>query len=118
MKRITLFIAVIALLAGCATAETPQQRVFQIQSNYNTGLAVAVAYKNLPECGPNVSPVCKKEAVVKDLQDADEVAYPALEAAQKAVRTGTLDVANAAVIAANAAVAALTKLTQSLVVTK
>lgn len=113
MKFILPF--VLLLLAGCATGTTPAQKVYQAQSNYNAGLAVAVAYKNLPECGPNVSPVCSKPEVVKTLQDADSVAYPALESAQKAVRTGTLDVAKAAAIAAETAVAALTKITSKLV---
>ena len=107
---------VLILLVACATASTPAQRVFQIQNNYNAGLAVAVAYKALPTCGPGITPVCKKDEVVKELQDADNIAAPALDTAQKAVRTGTLDVAQTAVIAAQAAVAALTAITARLVI--
>lgn len=111
----TTAIALCLLLSACATGSTPAQNVYGVQSQYNAALVVAVAYKSLPECAPNVSPICKKASVVKDLQDADSVAYPSLEAAQKAVRAGTLDVAQASVIAADAAVKALTAITSRLV---
>ena len=109
-----LYILFIALLVGCATATTNPQRVYQAQNNYNAALTVAVAYKALPTCP--VVPICKTERVVKQLQDADDVAAPALETAQKAVRSGNMDTAQAAIQAANIAIAALTAITSQLVI--
>ena len=111
-KGITLFLFL--LLSACATGTTPAQKVYGIQSQYNAGLVIAVAYKNLPECVPGLK-VCKKASVVKVIQDADNIAFPALETAQIAVRTGTLDVAQASVIAADVAVKAFTAITSRLV---
>ena len=109
-----LAVLAFVLLTACAGAKTPAQKVFSAQSNYNTGLAIAVAYKALPVCPATV--ICKKESIVKQLQDADNIAAPALLSAQNVVRHPELGNQEAAIAAAQAAVAALTKITSALIV--
>lgn len=105
----------ILLLAACAQGLTkPGQRIYQIQSNYNAGLAIAVAYKALPGCP--LAPICKKADIVIDLQEADDIAAPALASAQTCVRSKTCQNTDLAVQAANTAVAALTAITSKLVI--
>lgn len=103
----------LGLVWGCATGNTHQQMVYQAQNNYNAALVVAVAYKSLPTCP--AAPICKTEKVVKEIQDADEVAFKALETAQNVVRAGDVDAAQAAIHATNIAIAALTAITSKLV---
>lgn len=118
MKFIYALILAISLTGtgvGCAVGVTqPGQRIYQIQSNYNAALTVAVAYKNLPGCP--LAPICKKADIVIDLQEADDIAAPALASAQTCVRSATCQNADLAVNAANTAVAALTAITSKLVV--
>ena len=102
------------LLAACATGQTPAQKVFAIQGVYNAGLATAVAYKRLPPC-PTVV-VCSKPEVIKQLQEADDIAAPSLLAAQNIVRHPELGGSEKAIVAANEAVRILTAITARLVV--
>lgn len=114
MRR--LFSAILFLaLAACTQGLTlPSQKFYQFQSNYNAGLAAAVSYKALPVCP--TAPVCKKPEIVTQLQEADDIAGPAVLSAQACLRSATCTNADLAVQAANTAVAALTKITESLVV--
>lgn len=119
MKRLPIFIAgiVLAVLAACTTTPTtPAQTIYQVESNYAAALTVAVAYKNLPPCGQAAAPLlCSRADVVRKLQLADEVAYPALQAAQNTARSpGAGANAQTAVLAAQQAVAALTAITATL----
>lgn len=107
------------LLAACAVSpQTPAQSVFLIKNDYQAALTVAVAYKNLPPCGQPASPViCSDAKVVAQLQKADDVAYPALQAAETTARTpGAGANAATAIVAAQQAVAALTAITSTLTV--
>jgi len=108
-------IIIIGLLA-CATAEKPGQAVYLIQSRYNQGLTLAVAYKALPTCeAPGAPALCSQPAIVTKLQQADDVAAPALMAAQATVRAPDMGADWATVVkAAQIAVDALTAITASL----
>ena len=112
--RTYVFIGLLAF-AGCATTGTtlPSQAVFQAKSDYAVALTAAVAYKNLPRCGPTVIKVCSDPKIVTQLQKADDAASALLDGAETTVRTGGSN-AQLAVTAAQQAVSALTSITQML----
>ena len=91
MKKLIVLAALAALLAGCASliAETPAQRVYAIQADYNGPLAAAVAYESQPRCEDGQSQLdgCSDTKVVDLLRKADNDVNAAVRAAQKTVRT-------------------------------
>lgn len=107
-------IAVLALaLAACAgTPESPSQAVYAAHGAYATTLTAALAYKRLPPC-QRAKPPCSDPAVVAQLQKADDVAFEALSAAQRAVRTPGFgeDRIQTAIAVANQAIGAFTAIT-------
>lgn len=119
MKRLASIIFALTI-AGCGsivTPKTPAQDVFAAKASYAAALTVAVAYKRLPSCAPVTHPpICSDAAIVKKLQDSDDVAKPALDAAEAAVRTQGFgqSTLQTFVISANNAVSALTAITATL----
>lgn len=115
MKRLALFLAPLIILAACAVqTKTPQQAVFQIESEYQIALTAAVTYKNLPQCGTAGAPlVCSDPNVVAKLKTADAAASAAIFAAQNAVRDPNFDKSktSAVLLAAEQALAVLTAIT-------
>jgi hypothetical protein len=120
-----LIVAVLLItLAACATAPagqslTPQQQVFQIESNYKVALDIANAYVALPRCGqPTSPPLCSKSETIVALQKANATVMPLLAAAQKTVTDPTVSAggAQAAVTAAANAQVALSQITSTLTV--
>ena len=110
MKKILIGF-VLMTLAGCATTpKTPQQAVYQLESEYQVALAAAVAYKSLPACGPGAPLVCSDAGVVAKLKQADVTASTAIFAAQTAVRDPTFDKSktDAVMVAATQALNVLT----------
>ncbi len=105
-----------ALLAACSTTpQSPAQAVYAVQGNYAAALTIAVAYKQLPSCATTTATLCSKPDIVVKLQKADDVAYPALQAAQNTVRQPNAGAnAQTAIFAAEQAVAALTAITSTL----
>jgi hypothetical protein len=103
-------LAVGLLAAACASriAETPAQRVFAAQADFNGALAVAVAYESQPRCleGQSRVSACSDPAVVTVIRLAYLDAAAALGAAQTAVRTPGAGESNVAmaVAAARAAI--------------
>ena len=81
-------LAMVLALSACASrvAETPAQRVFALQSEYNAALEIALAYESLPRCTFDEQAACSEVAVVETIRDADTFAFTAIEAAQNAVR--------------------------------
>lgn len=117
--KAAIAVVLIGFIAACASSavpQTPEQSIYQVKADYNAALTIAVAYKNLPPCGAPTSPIlCSKASVVAQLQHADNVAYPAIKAAEDTVRTpGAGANAQTAIVAANQAVAALTAITAAL----
>lgn len=93
MKRLLVIAALCAMasITACATAppSTPAQAVYATTGAYTAALTAAVAYKRLPPCS-QAQPrevACSSDRVVAELQKADDVAFEALSAAQRAVRT-------------------------------
>lgn len=89
MKRLIAgAILAIAMLAGCAsTPQNPAQAVYAAHGTYTVALTAAVKYKQLPACTQPAAPLlCAKPEVVRQLQQADDVAYTALSTAQRIVR--------------------------------
>lgn len=116
MKNLLLTSLLALSLTACAvTPSSPAQTVYLAKTQYSAALSVAVAYKNLPGCG-GTEKLCAKPEVVAQLQKADQVAYPALDAAEDAVRTPGFgeNIINSAVIAAKAAVEAFKSITNTL----
>jgi len=89
--RKLLFLGAAMFLAACASAipgQTPVDRVFAAQADYNVVLAAAVAYTDLPRCEKPAAPAaCSKAAVVAEIRKADVAVNAALKAAQGIVRT-------------------------------
>jgi hypothetical protein len=121
MIRHALIFVACAALAACATQPgqpapkplTPAQQVFAIQSDYDTALSLAIAYKMLPPCPGAV--LCSDAATVTRIQAADQAANDALQAAQAQVRNGTNAGTLAAdVVAAQSAVSAFQTIANSL----
>lgn len=119
MKRFIVFVFA-ALLTACVTtpAKNPQLQVFSIKSNYDAALTVAVAYDNLPPCVAGVKAICSSHDVKVKIKQAKDVASPAIQAAENAVRDPTFDASTsqAVITAANQAVIALTAITSVLAI--
>lgn len=123
---IVLVSASLALIPGCTsppvTPKTPAQTVYMIQGDYAAALAVAVQYKRLPECtlSQPSGTLCSRPQTVKQLQDADDLAFSTLQAAQGFVRMKPTDTSadktTQAISIAQSAVAALVALTNTLTV--
>lgn len=103
MRRFLLGIVMCLTIAACTT---PQQQVFALQTGYTAVLSAAVDYKHQPPCGAAVEIACSDPEVVKALQDADDVAAPAILQAQKVVRDPSSSTSQMS-LAINAAQAAL-----------
>jgi pyruvate/2-oxoacid:ferredoxin oxidoreductase alpha subunit len=117
------FLAVVAFACltvfGCATKpQTPAQSVYAAQGTYAAALQIAVTYKQLPACVAGGPVLCSDPAAVAKVQEADDVAYDALTAAQNIVRTpgAGLNV-QTAITAATQAIAAFDSITATLKVT-
>jgi len=90
MKKLLFsIILAVATLTGCAAApQNAAQAVYVAHGTYTGALTAAVAYKRLPACGkPTSPPLCSKPEVVGQLQKADDVAFTALQVAQRIVRS-------------------------------
>ena len=103
LRYIPVFI--LLFLAGCAVrgAETPAQRLYAAQAEFNTYLHVAASYVQQPECSAAVQVACAEPRIkehikslareAKSLLDAARSALagsresPAIEAASAAVRS-------------------------------
>ncbi len=118
MKRFITIIAFAALTGfnGCTTMpQTPAQSVYTIQGTYAAALSVAVSYKQLTPCVQAGPVLCSDPGVVAKLQQADDVAYAALTAAQNIVRAPNAGLnAQTAINAASQAVNALASITATL----
>ena len=105
-------VTVLSAFGGCASApQNAQQGIFQVKQNYELALQVAVSYDALPACTtPTTIVVCSDTAIVKKLKQAKDVASPAVQAAENAVRDPNFDksTTDAVVASANQAVLALT----------
>lgn len=111
MKKYLVVLAIL-VLAGCAATQRPDQMVFQAKAGYAVTLSQAVTYKELPECGRELpGTLCSKPEIIKQLQLAQATAKPGLDAAEAAVRGGSMskDIQLMAVRAAQAALAAFEK---------
>ena len=82
MRRLVLCFAV-AVLAACAGAQTPAQRLFAAQANLNAALAVAATYVEQPPCDEKLRRQCADPAVKIRIQDLASEARDALAAASK-----------------------------------
>ena len=112
MKTLTCILAA-AALAGCVHPTSPGQTVFALESSYEAALTAAVAYKHLPMCAAQVTPVCHSPAVVNKLVAADDRAHDALMGAEAIVRAhGTQAQVTAAVALAQVAIADFRGLTK------
>ena len=122
MKRIFAFwlIVSLALIAGCNVFGTkpsnPQQAAFEVKNSYELALTVAVAYDNLPACGAAGTVLCSTAAGKAKIKQAKDIASPAVQAAENAVRDPNFSTseANAVIASAQAAVVALTAITAAL----
>lgn len=115
---LAIAMAIGAFAAGCATApQNPAQAVYAAHGTYTVALTAAVKYKQLPPCGAPTSPaLCSKREVVAQLQKADDVAFTALQAAQRIIRSadsgpGTIQTA---IFNANQAVQAFASIAKTL----
>lgn len=125
MKRFTIAIAMIALVVcvsafgGCATGtpKNAQQTAFTIKANYVLALETANAYGQLPFCnGPSDATVCANRDILQKIKQAKDIAKPAIDAAEAAVRDPRFDASttDALLVAASKAVAALAEITNAL----
>lgn len=80
-------------LTACASqeAQTPAQRVYAAQADYNALLKIAVAYESQPRCKTEITLKCSDVKVVSLLRQADNDAWAAIKVAQDTVRAPQLD---------------------------
>lgn len=99
-------------LGACASieAETPAQRIFALQSDYNGLLAVAVAYESRPRCVGPARLDCSDAGAVAEIRKADNDAYAILRSAQAVARQPGASGANLIFASAQAAIDALRKI--------
>lgn len=91
--------------------------MYAAHGTYTVALTAAVKYKQLPACtAPAAPPLCAKPEVVAQLQRADDVAYSALSAAQKIVRSSSegASTIQTAIFNANQAVNAFASIAKTL----
>jgi hypothetical protein len=119
----TLVIAFASLAAcsifGGTTASNPQQDVYLLKQGYDDALQIAVAYDALPTCTAALT-VCSNPPIKVKLKQAKDVASPAIQAAENAVRDPTFNASTsqAVIVAAQQALIALTAITATLPVAK
>lgn len=103
MRALALIAA--AALTGCATTLSApptvgaQQSVYVATTAFEAGLRVAVAYENLPACGPATGSVCSDPDVVTRVTAAAQLARASLSTAEDAARSSTDAGAIAAAVA-------------------
>jgi len=114
MKNLLMSLLLALSLAACA-GNSPAQSVYLAKTQYAGAVKVAAAYSQLPDCATTDVKLCAKAQIVAQLQKADYVADPALDAAEEAVRTPGFgqSIIDSAVTAAKAAVAAFTSITNT-----
>ena len=119
MKKLLFsIILAVAMATGCASApQNPAQAVYVAHGTYTVALTAAVNYKRLPACGkPTSPPLCSKPEVVAQLQKADDVAFTALQAAQRIIRApdASATTIQTALFNANQAIAAFEAIAKTL----
>ncbi len=103
------FLGILLFVAACASqiAETPAQRVFALQADFNAILSTAVVYTTLERCAADEIQPCSNQEVVDQIRRAAQHARDALRAAQNTVRANEAEGIGLALTAAREAVAAL-----------
>lgn len=95
MRRVALALAALLALSACGVAppppQSPAQAVYEAEGAYAIALSLAVRYRFLPPCRADRGPPCSKPELVKKIQDADDVAWRSITAAQNAVRDKPAD---------------------------
>lgn len=90
MRRyIACFLTV--LVVGCTsinTAESPAQRLYALQGEFNIALQAATTYLAQPPCSDTVVTGCHDPEVKARIQKAATEAYNALEVAKATIGTG------------------------------
>lgn len=104
--RVVLITALLFLAACTATktAETPAQRLFALQGEFNIALRTATAYTSKPACSATVPVGCHEPEVKARIVSAAERADNALKTAKSALDTAA---AEGRVAAAGQAIRAL-----------
>lgn len=102
-------------LAACASGgvKNPQQAGYALRTEYAAALDAADQYGRLPFCnGPTDPTICAKRDVVIKIKAAKDIAKPAVEAAEAAVRSPNFDKStyDAVIVAAQQALLALGKI--------
>lgn len=105
-----LLVLLFAVVGGCSTMN-PQQAAFALKSQYSVTIAAADAYGKLPFCGGTVI-VCADRTVVAKIKTAKDVASPAMQAVEAAVRDPAFNQGaySSVLVAAREALAALAKI--------
>lgn len=98
-----------------AVPQTPQQAVFATKYALLAALSVVADYRKLPACAPQMI-ICRSPSVETRLQALSNGAAAALDEAEKVVRTPGFakDQVTTLVVSAQAAVRALTVITDTL----
>jgi hypothetical protein len=119
LGALALTIAVLTSLSlnGCGLAGTSsnvnnraQTSVFQLKSGWQLPKAAAATYVGLPRC-PQATAICADQKAVDQIRLANKAGDDAIDAAEKTVRTtADQDTAQAAINAAQSAIAAAEKI--------
>ena len=109
-------LGLVGTTVACQNAPDPQQTVYALEGSYAAALAIEVAYHNLPRCVAGGPKICSDQAVMDNINKADAVAWTAIKAAEDTVRTPGVSssAANAAIVSAQNASAAFTKIVATL----
>lgn len=110
-----LFTALLTVTACAVTPKDAPQAAYEVTASYATALKAANAYAAMPRCSATVKPPCSDQATVNSIVDAANKAHIAVVASQTVAKDTKDTKATAtdeqkAALAANDAVAALTKI--------
>ena len=85
------------LLFACAG--TPKSDVAAIEASLTAADTMAIAYINLPLCGPKAPTLCSQKTIISNIVKASDSAYTAVKAAEASLSTTDITAAQNAVAA-------------------
>lgn len=84
---ISILLALVLTACASVEAQTPQQRLFAAQGEFNIALRTALVYTSQPPCSGTVLIGCHKPEVKAGIVESSKKAHDALKTAKAALAT-------------------------------